>query len=72
MSLLLTEAELREITGYRQESKQLIELHRQGFFRARRTSMGMVILERAHYEAVCAGNTAKPSTQRPTPRLQSA
>lgn len=37
----------------------IAELHRQGFYRARIAVTGNVILERAHYDAVCAG--AKPA-----------
>ena len=53
--LSLTPDEVAEVTGYRQQAKQLEELHRQGFWRARRSITGRVILERAHYEAVCRG-----------------
>ncbi len=53
--LLLTAAELVELTNYSQAHAQLEELRRQGFVRARRSRLGTVILERAHYEAVCAG-----------------
>ena len=54
---LMSHQELQDITGgYSQAAKQLEELHRQGFWRARRSRLhGAVILERAHYEAVCAG-----------------
>ena len=58
----LSEAELVDITGYVQPSSQLRELHRQGFFRARRARFtGRVILERAHYDAVCAGAIPSPN-----------
>lgn len=52
--LTLTADELRTLTGYAQPSKQLAELHRQGFHRARIGRIGGIVLERAHYEAVCA------------------
>ncbi|HYC00407.1 MAG TPA: hypothetical protein VEA35_06840 [Ramlibacter sp.] len=60
--LLLSPDEIAAVCGgYVQPAKQLQELHRQGFFRARRSTVtGAVILERAHYEAVCAGAT-KPA-----------
>lgn len=48
--------ELAEITGYRQPAAQLRALLARGFWRACRAPMsGAVILERAHYDAVCAG-----------------
>lgn len=53
--LTLDSDELHALTGYRQPAAQLRELHRQGFHRARRSPAGHVVLERAHYEAVCAG-----------------
>jgi hypothetical protein len=55
-SITLSEAEIEAITGYVQPAAQLAELLRRGFDRARRSSRtGMVIVERAHYDAVCAG-----------------
>lgn len=55
-SITLSEAEIEAITGYVQPASQLAELLRRGFDRARRSSRtGMVIVERAHYDAVCAG-----------------
>lgn len=65
--LLLTAAEIAELTQYGRPSRQLEELHRQGFFRARQGRSGAVILERAHYEAVCAGAATAPVRQ---PRLR--
>lgn len=53
--LILTPGELEALTGYRRAGEQLAELHRRGFIRARRSHAGGVILERAHYLAVCAG-----------------
>lgn len=54
----LSKEELRDLTGYEQPSKQLAELHRRGFHRAYIGRHGLV-LERAHYEAVCQGSTEK-------------
>lgn len=71
MSITLSDEELFQITGYKRAADQLPELHRQGFFRARRsTTTGDVILERAHYDAVCAGQVAKkePTVREPTVR----
>ena len=62
MSLILSPEELRLLTGYQQQARQLSELHRQGYWRARRSVLGAVILERAHYEAVCRGER-QPSAQ---------
>lgn len=59
--LLLSDAELVALTDYRQHAAQLDELRRQGFTRARRDRMGRVVLERAHFLAVCAG-ACEPST----------
>ena len=56
MSAILTKAELRELTGYKRAAEQITELLRQGFYRARRSRVdGCVILERPHYDAICAG-----------------
>lgn len=54
-ALRLSAAELEQLTAYRQPAAQLAELHRQGFTRARLDRLGRVVLERAHYHAVCAG-----------------
>ena len=53
--LMLCAAEIEALTGYKRPAKQLTELHRQGFFRARMSHLGGVLLERAHYDAVCRG-----------------
>lgn len=53
--LLLSEDEIFKLTGYKRAAEQLADLHRQGFARARRDRLGNVVLERAHYDAVCAG-----------------
>lgn len=54
MTLTLQPDELAAITGYEQATKQLNVLHRRGFNRAFIGRKG-VVLERAHYEAVCRG-----------------
>lgn len=70
---ILTAAELERITGYRRPADQLAELHRQGFYRARRAPVtAHVILERAHYEAVCAGTRPANTPKVRTPQLRSA
>lgn len=67
--MLLTPDQIQALTGCRQPSRQLAELHRQGFWRARRAPItGRVILECAHYDAVCAG----ADREQPAPRLRDA
>ncbi len=51
-SIALTDAEIEQLTGYRQRCRQLQELHRLGFARAYRNRAGAVILERAHHDEV--------------------
>lgn len=68
MSITLSADELFAITGYQRPGDQLAELQQRGFYRARRSKVtGQVILERAHYEAVCAGGGSKPAN---VPRLR--
>lgn len=68
--LLLSDAELVALTGYKRASEQIAELHRQGFVRARKSMAGGVILERAHYEAVCRGPQVQaPKVRKPTVRM---
>lgn len=69
MTITLTPDELYALTGYHQPAKQLAELHRQGFVRARRSAVaGAVILERTHYDAVCRGETERKRPQITPPR----
>lgn len=69
MTVTLSPDEIQQLTGYRQPGKQLQELLRRGFYRARRSRVtGEVILERPHYDAVSAGSTAEPSADRPKVR----
>jgi hypothetical protein len=65
-SFILSKEELQAITGYKPAAKQLEALHRAGFYRARLSPTGSVILERAHYDAVCAG-TSQPQRPKITP-----
>lgn len=59
---VLSPEELFEVTGYRQPARQLRELHKQGYYRARLAKVtGTVILERPHYDAVAGG--ALPANQ---------
>ena len=75
MTIILDSDELERVTGYKTHKRQVKELHRQGFYRARIAATGNVILERAHYDAVCAGaSPAKaPTVRNPfTPQLRLA
>lgn len=65
--IVLAKHEINAITRYSQPSKQLAELHRQGFHRARLGRTGGVLLERAHYEAVCSGAGAVAQAPRVRP-----
>ena len=59
--LLMSPAEVHALTGYKRPAQQLEELKRQGYWRARRAPItGRILLERAHYEAVCAGADLVP------------
>lgn len=71
----LTPEEVKDLAGgLVQPRRQLAELHRQGYWRARLGVDGQVVLERAHYEAVCRGalppSAPANDTSRPGPRLQ--
>lgn len=75
MTIILDAEELESVTGYKTPRRQVKELHRRGFYRARIAVTGNVILERAHYDAVCVGETpAKaPTVRNPfTPQLRLA
>lgn len=74
-SVCLTHEELVQITGYKMASCQLADLKKQGFYRARRNALGVVVLERDHYTAVCAGRAHQEPPDQPTlrpPRLRAA
>lgn len=75
MTIILDSDELADVAGYRTPKRQLKELHRQGFYRARIAATGNVILERAHFDAVCAGDkpAKEPTVRNPfTPQLRLA
>ncbi len=70
-SLILSDAELQSLTGYKRANEQIPELQRQGFFRARQSkATGAVILERAHYEAVCTGRIAANESRAKEPMVR--
>jgi len=54
--------ELEHLTGFKQATQQLNVLQRRGFNRAFIGRRGLV-LERAHYEAVCRGQISKPEAK---------
>ncbi len=71
LTLRLTWDELIEVSGgYTQTSRQLEALRAAGFWRARLGRDGRVVLERAHYEAVCAGAVAPGARASQTDRPQ--
>ncbi len=75
MNATLSADEIESVTGYRRQADQLAELHRQGFYRARLSpTRARVILERVHYDAVCAGSgpSKSPKVRVPTVRAMSA
>lgn len=74
MSVVLTQGQIRQLAGgLTQPRRQLTELHKRGYWRARLGVDGRVVLERAHYEAVCAGALPPGEEKRDTrarPRLR--
>lgn len=67
VGLTLTKDQVEHLTRYHQQSKQLAELHRRGFHRATLDRHGQVLLEWAHYDAVCAGAVERPRGKVKTP-----
>ena len=67
MTVTLTESEVQALAGgLKQPARQLAELKRLGYWRARRSAItGKVVLERAHYEAVCAGERRQAKGHQP-------
>jgi hypothetical protein len=71
--LLLTRDELSALTGYSQPARQLLELHKLGFCRARRDRFGQVIVERSHYDAITRSQMAEaPRPKVKPPRVKAA
>lgn len=54
--LILSDTEVEILTGYRTATKQLQVLKNRGFHRAYINRAGVVVVERAHYEAVVRGD----------------
>lgn len=68
-SINLSEEELVQAAGgHTQPRRQLTELLRRGFWRAKLSMRGRVDLERAHYLAVCAGALPPGAPPRDTAR----
>jgi hypothetical protein len=65
--LTFTPEELVDLTEYEQPARQIALLHRRGFWRAYIGRHGRVVLERAHYDAVCRGEAAAPDR---TPKVR--
>lgn len=61
-AITLEPEELKQLTGYEQATKQLDVLHKRGFDRAVIERNGLV-LERAHFEAVCRGQIDTPAAK---------
>lgn len=73
--ITLSAAEIERMTGYKRPADQLNELKRQGFYRARRSpTSGQIILERAHYAAICEGAKTinEPRVRPPVLRVRTA
>jgi hypothetical protein len=72
VSDILPASEIQRLTGYKRQADQLRELHRQGFYRARRARVtGEVILERPHYDEVARGRASSMAAVR-QPKLRLA
>lgn len=72
MRTTLEAQEIEEITGYKRAADQLDELHRQGFYRARRSpTTRNIILEREHYTFVCIGSRPVNTPRVRVPQLRS-
>lgn len=63
-SIILSEAEIQQLTDYKTSIKQLQVLHRRGFNRAFINRSGSVVLERSHYEAVTRSSGTTPLVQK--------
>jgi hypothetical protein len=72
VSLVLTEDEIRAICfGYTRQADQLRVLKERGFSRAE-IRRGVLVLERAHYDAVCAGAVEASRPRVKPPKVKEA
>lgn len=67
--ILMTQDEIRALTGLQQPASQVARLQAMGYWMARRTPLG-VALPRANYLAVCAGAVHQTSSTMPANRPQ--
>ena len=65
--LILSPDELHALTGSKRAAAQLAALKQRGFWRAYVNNGGRLILERAHYEAVCRGGDVERKRPQITP-----
>lgn len=65
--LILSPEELHALTGSKRATVQLAALKSRGFWRAYINAGGRVIVERAHYEAVCSGGNVERKRPQITP-----
>lgn len=65
LRIRLDPKELADLVGTNRKADQIEQLHRDGFVRARLDRRGNVLVERAHYEAVCNGTYGRVSDQQP-------
>lgn len=70
LQVLLSAEELSAVTGYQKPALQVRELHRRGFARARVNARNEVVLERAHFEAVCRGVESANDASAGRPQVQ--
>jgi len=68
MTIVLSNEEIIQLTGYRLATMQLDRLRKDGFYRARMGRRG-VVLERSHYLAITGGQDVAPTTQRKVANL---
>jgi hypothetical protein len=70
MDAVVPYEQIVKLTGFKRPGQQLRELHKLGFWRARRCRVsGAVVLEVPHYEAVSRGGDIKQN-ERPRPKLR--
>ncbi|CAN7474210.1 DUF4224 domain-containing protein [Variovorax sp. LjRoot175] len=73
MNDTLSPQSIEAITGYKRPAEQLQELRAQGFYRARLGPVdGKVILERPHYEHICAGGGKPANDAQARPQVRAA
>lgn len=67
-TITLQPDELHALTGYKRPNDQLRVLLKRGFDRAH-IQNGRLVLERAHYDAVCRGQSAAAAASRRRPQI---